>query len=197
MALTRELPYLGCHFQVRWTIVGGLPGESGFSEVVLPALGADAGAKTDTVVGPPVTGASGASGDWPASGPAMGMASTGGGLGALAEANAIARESAIASADAAAPAMAPASNPPLLVLRRGFAGSLDLYAWCNDIWRGVDKRERTLTVDLLDGEHGSVVCTWEFADVRPVRLDYAPLQALGASVLVETLSLSYASVTMK
>lgn len=170
MALARELPYLGCHFQVRWTTVEGPPQESGFSEVLLPPICVDASGMADAAPDTPGLGAV-------APGSAMGLAATGGSGGGGAP---------IAATDA-----------PLLVLRRGFAGSLDLYQWCNDTRLGTDKRERKLTVDLLDGERGRVVCRWEFSGVRPVQLDYAPLQALGASVLVETLTLRYASMTMK
>ena len=181
MAIARGLPYLGCHFQVRWSPGDGPPEGSGFSEVVLPPFLVDA---------VPGSGDGAAA----ASAPALGAAAPGARMGATSAATVAAGGG---GGGSAAPGTSGAASPALLVLRRGFLGSLDLYTWWNDTRLNLDKRERTLSVDLLDGERGKVVCTWEFTDARPVQLDYAPLQALGASVLIETLTLRYASMTMK
>jgi phage tail-like protein len=200
MAVARDLPYLGCHFQVRWSPGDGPPAGSGFSEVMLPPFPAvaPAGGDGDATSGSPAMGAV-------APGAAIGATSAatvaeGGGSGGSAAAGASSGSLTATGASsgrlAAARSPGPA-NPALVVLRRGFLGSLDLYKWWNDTRLGLDKRERTLTVDLLDGERGRVVCTWEFAGAWPVQLDYSPLQALGASVLVETLTLRYATMTMK
>ncbi|HRI17363.1 MAG TPA: phage tail protein, partial [Burkholderiaceae bacterium] len=83
-----------------------------------------------------------------------------------------------------------------LVLRRGFTGSLELYRWCEDARAGREGHVRTVDVDLLDGETGRVVCSWKFTRARPEQLSYSPLTALDSSVLVETLSLSFAGMTI-
>lgn len=90
-----------------------------------------------------------------------------------------------------------ASGAAQLILRRGFTGALELYHWWDGMRRRADTRGRTLWVELLDGESGAVVCTWEFAGVRPAQLAYSPLQGLPAAVLVETLTLDYDAMTMK
>lgn len=182
MAVARDLPYLGCHFQVRWSPGDGPPAGSGFSEVVLPPFPVDAVAGNND-------------GDAAAGSPAMGAAAPGTAMGATSAATVAAGGG--GGGGSAEPSGCGPASPALVVLRRGFLGSLDLYKWWNDTRLGLDKRERTLTVDLLDGERGGVVCTWEFAGARPVLLAYSPLQALGASVLIETLTLGYASMTMK
>lgn len=182
MAVARDLPYLGCHFSVRWSPGDEPPAGSGFSEVVLPTFPAD-GILPDGGDGSVFGGRSGQMGE-AASVATLGsasMAAAGGGSGG----------------SSAAAASGPATSAPLLVLRRGFLGSLEIYQWWNDMRLGNDKRFRTLTVDLLDGEHGSVVCTWEFTRARPVQLDYSPLQAIPASVLIETLTLGFDQMTMK
>jgi phage tail-like protein len=181
MAVARDLPYLGCHFSVRWSPGDEPPAGSGFSEVVLPTFPADAivpGGNGSAIGGRSEQMGEAASG---ASLSSASMAAAGGGSGG----------------SSAAATSGHATTAPLLVLRRGFLGSLEIYQWWNDMRLGNDKRFRTLTVDLLDSERGSVVCTWEFTRARPVQLDYSPLQANPASVLIETLTLGFDKMTMK
>ena len=159
MAVSRHLPYLACHFQVRWSPGEQPPAGSGFSEVLLPTLDAGGGRDAAAAGAPGAAGAAGVS--------------------------------------AAAVGAASGSDDTRLVLRRGFTGSLEIYRWWNETRLGIDKGGRTVEVALLDGERGEAVCTWVFANARPERLGYSPLQALEAGVLVESLTLGFDSMTMK
>lgn len=194
MALIRSLPYLACHFRVSWSGNDPPAGDGGFSEVLLPPLAVG----TVRVADGPVTG-----GTPPVLGGAVG-ASAAPGTGAVAGASLGALPGAAAGAAApgggtggATAGTDGADSSARLVLRRGFTGSLELYRWCEDARAGREGHVRTVGVDLLDGETGRVVCSWEFARARPEQLDYAPLRALDSSVLVETLSLSFERMTMK
>ena len=175
MAVSRRLPYLACNFQVRWSPGEEPPAETGFSEVLLPAFAA--GAVTGSGSG--TTGGELAAGDRAAATVGIPTAvEPGGGSGAGSGA-------------------ADGSDAARLVLRRGFSGSLEVYRWWNETRLGKGKGGRTVEVALLDGERGDVVCTWTFASARPEQLSYSPLQALESSVMIETLTLSYDTMTMK
>ena len=65
----------------------------------------------------------------------------------------------------------------VLVLRRGVTGGLDLYQWWDDTRRTPARSRRTVTVQLLDEDHATVVLTWRFLRARPVSLSYSPLRA--------------------
>jgi phage tail-like protein len=78
-----------------------------------------------------------------------------------------------------------------LVLRRGFAGTLELYDWWNKARRSKRSRGRTVTVELLSEPHGKPVVTWIFTGCRPVRLAYSALDAQTSELLIETLELSF------
>jgi len=94
----------------------------------------------------------------------------------------------------AAAGTAPASD--CLVLRRGATGALDLYAWWDAARRGEAPRRRVVTVKLLAEDLRTVVLTWRFRNVRPVRLSYSPLRALEGGVLMETIELAFDGVEM-
>jgi len=83
-----------------------------------------------------------------------------------------------------------------LVLRRGATGALDLYAWWDAARRGEAPRRRVVTVKLLADDLRTVVLTWRFRNVRPVRLSYSPLRALEGGVLMETIELAFDGVEM-
>jgi phage tail-like protein len=88
----------------------------------------------------------------------------------------------------------PATNR--LVLKRGVMGSLDLYAWWDEVRRGTARRKRTVKVDLLGEDQSTVVLTWRFDNVRPVSLSYSPLRALEGGILMETIVLEFDTVEM-
>jgi hypothetical protein len=75
-------------------------------------------------------------------------------------------------------------------------GSLDLYAWWDEVRRGTARRKRTVKVDLLGEDQSTVVLTWRFDNVRPVSLSYSPLRALEGGILMETIVLEFDTVEM-
>lgn len=83
-----------------------------------------------------------------------------------------------------------------LVLRRGFSGGLDLYAWWDQERQSKRSRGRIVTVELLDESSHEPVVAWRFVGCRPVALEYSPLNALESSVVVETIMLSFDHVEM-
>lgn len=95
------------------------------------------------------------------------------------------------------PHLLPAPTQTTLLLRRGFAGTLELYEWWNKERRSKRTRGRTVTIELLNEPGGRPVVTWIFASCRPVRLAYSALDAQTSELLIETLELSFEDVLMK
>jgi phage tail-like protein len=89
------------------------------------------------------------------------------------------------------------SPSQLLVLKRGFIGSLDLYAWWNKARQGRAPKRKALQVQLLSDNHETVVATWRFRDVRPVSLSYSPLLANEGGILIETVAFAFESMEMR
>jgi hypothetical protein len=83
-----------------------------------------------------------------------------------------------------------------LVLRRGFAGTLELYDWWNKARRSKRTRGRTVTVELLSEPHGKPAVTWTFSGCRPLKLTYSALDAQTSELLIETLELSFDDIEM-
>jgi phage tail-like protein len=83
-----------------------------------------------------------------------------------------------------------------LILKRGFIGSLDLYAWWHKARDGRAPKRKTLQVKLLSEDHESVVTTWRFREVRPVSLSYSPLLANEGGVLIETVEFAFERMEM-
>jgi phage tail-like protein len=85
---------------------------------------------------------------------------------------------------------------PVLILKRGFTGSLDLYTWWDETRRGQTPKRRTLHIRLLAEDHETVVAAWRFRAVRPVRLSYSPLRANEAGIVIETIEIAFERVEM-
>ena len=83
-----------------------------------------------------------------------------------------------------------------LVLRRGFSGGLDLYAWWDQERQSKRSRGRIVTVELLEESSHEPVVAWRFIGCRPVALEYSPLNALESAVVVEMIVLSFDHVEM-
>ena len=83
-----------------------------------------------------------------------------------------------------------------LVLKRGVAGTLDLYAWWDKARRGRAPQRRAVKIELLSDDHATVVLTWRFRNVRPVSLSYSPLRANESGILIETVELAFDSMEM-
>jgi phage tail-like protein len=86
--------------------------------------------------------------------------------------------------------------PGHLILKRGFMGSLDLYAWWNKARQGRASRKKTLYIRLLGEDHETVVATWRFRGAQPVRLGYSPLRANESSFVVETIEIAFERMEM-
>jgi phage tail-like protein len=84
--------------------------------------------------------------------------------------------------------------PPVLVLRRGVQGQLDLVDWWKKAAQGRAPQRRTVTVELLNEDHSAVVMTWRFRGARPVSLRHGMLDALQPAVLMETVEIAFDSV---
>jgi phage tail-like protein len=83
------------------------------------------------------------------------------------------------------------------VLKRGVIGSLNLYQWYNDIRNGNQNAVRTVTVQLQNEDHTSVIQTWKLLRARLVRLKWGPLNAKGKDVLMEYVELACERLEME
>lgn len=91
------------------------------------------------------------------------------------------------------PGLAKYSN---LILRRGFAGKLELYQWWKLAADGDVSVRQTVVIHLLDDERNPVA-SWRLAGAFPVRYSFSPLDGLDGSPLVETLEVCCDAVEME
>jgi phage tail-like protein len=84
-----------------------------------------------------------------------------------------------------------------VTLKRGVIGSLDLYAWLDDIRNGNQKAFRDVTVQLQSEDHTQVVQTWHLLRARITSHTSGPLNAKGTDVAMEELTLAYERLTME
>ena len=78
-----------------------------------------------------------------------------------------------------------------MTLKRGVIGSLDLYAWLNDIRNGNQNALRTVTIQLQNEDHTEVVQTWKLLRARIIKHTSGPFNAKGTDVAMEELVLAY------
>ncbi len=78
-----------------------------------------------------------------------------------------------------------------VTLRRGVIGSLDLYAWLEQIRNGDQTAVRTVTLQLMNEDHTSVVQTWRLLRARIVKHVSGPFDARCSDVAIEELTLAY------
>lgn len=97
---------------------------------------------------------------------------------------------------ASKPETAQTESANRLILKRGFIGSLDLYAWWHKARDGRAPKRKTLQVKLLSEDHETVVTTWRFREVRPVSLSYSPLLANEGGILIETVEFAFDRMEM-
>lgn len=83
-----------------------------------------------------------------------------------------------------------------VTLKRGAIGSLDLYAWLDDIRNGNQNALRTVTVQLQNEDHTEVVQTWKLVRARITRHVSGPLNARGTDVALEELTIAYERLEM-
>ncbi len=83
-----------------------------------------------------------------------------------------------------------------VILTRAVIGSLNWYAWWNEIRNGVQDL-RTVVVKLMNEDHSTVVLTWKFLRARPVNYQFSPLNAQGTELLKENLELACERLEME
>ena len=84
-----------------------------------------------------------------------------------------------------------------VILRRGVIGSLLLYNWYNEIRNGNQTAFRTVTIQLQNEDHTSVVQTWKLFRARLVRLKWGPLNGKGKDVVIESAELACERLEME
>lgn len=82
-----------------------------------------------------------------------------------------------------------------ITLRRGLAGSLDLWNWFKSVRDGQPDR-RDVTVTLLD-EQRQPVMAWRLRNCIPVRYQGPTLNALGVAPALEEIELSVGSIDIE
>jgi len=83
-----------------------------------------------------------------------------------------------------------------LLLKRGFAGSLELYQWWQQAMQGDENCRRNVTIALLD-EQRNPVARWRLSNAFPTRYTFSPLDAMDGSELVECLELAFDGLAME
>lgn len=78
-----------------------------------------------------------------------------------------------------------------ITLKRGIMGSLDLYAWFDQIRDGDQKALRNVVIQLQNEDHTAVVQTWKLLRARVVKYTGGPLNAKGCDVAIEEIVLAY------
>ena len=84
-----------------------------------------------------------------------------------------------------------------VTLKRGVIGSLDLYQWLDQIRNGDQTAYRTVTIQLQNEDHTSVVQTWKLLRARCTKFTAGPLNAKGTDVAMEEMVLAYERLEME
>lgn len=79
---------------------------------------------------------------------------------------------------------------PDVTLKRGVIGALDLYQWLDQVRSGSQDQLRTVTIQLQNEDHSSVVMEWKLTNARPIKYTGPSLSGKGTDVAVEELVLS-------
>jgi phage tail-like protein len=77
-----------------------------------------------------------------------------------------------------------------VTLKRGVIGSLDLYRWLDQIRNGDQNALRTVTVQLMNEDHSTVVQTWKLLRARIIKHTSGPFNAKGNDVAMEEIVLA-------
>ncbi len=83
-----------------------------------------------------------------------------------------------------------------VTLKRGVIGSLDLYQWLDQIRNGDQAALRTVTIQLQNEDHTTVVQTWKLLRARIIKHVSGPLNAKGTDVAMEELTVAYERLKM-
>ena len=84
-----------------------------------------------------------------------------------------------------------------VTMKRGVIGSLDLYAWLDQIRNGDQKSLRTVTIQLQSEDHTEVVQTWKLLRARIIKHSSGPFHARGCEVAMEEITLAYERLEME
>lgn len=79
---------------------------------------------------------------------------------------------------------------PDVTLKRGVIGSLDLYAWLDEVRNGQQDVLRTVTIELQDEAHKGTVQTWTLLNARPMKYTGPTLTGKGTDIAIEELVLA-------
>ena len=83
-----------------------------------------------------------------------------------------------------------------VTLKRGIIGSLNLYAWLNQIRNGDQMALRTVTIQLQNEDHTNVAQTWKLLRACIVKHTSGPFNAKGTDVAMEEMVLAYEGLEM-
>jgi len=83
-----------------------------------------------------------------------------------------------------------------VTLKRGVIGSLDLYAWLDEIRNGSPNALRNVVIQLQSEDHTSVVQEWQLKRARIIKHTSGPLNAKGTDVAMEELVIAYERLEM-
>jgi phage tail-like protein len=83
-----------------------------------------------------------------------------------------------------------------VTLKRGIIGSLNLYGWLDQIRNGDQNALRTVTIQLQNEDHTSIVQEWHLQNARIIKHTSGPLNAKGTDVAMEELVLAYERLVM-
>lgn len=78
-----------------------------------------------------------------------------------------------------------------VTLKRGIFGSLNLYAWLDQIRNGDQAGLRTVLIHLQNEDHTAIVQTWKLHRARITKHTSGPLNAKGTDVAMEEITLAY------
>lgn len=84
-----------------------------------------------------------------------------------------------------------------VTLKRGVIGSLNLYAWLDDIRNGNQNATRTVTIHLQSEDHSQTVATWTLVNARPIKVTMGPMNAKGTDVAMEEMVIAYERLKME
>jgi phage tail-like protein len=78
-----------------------------------------------------------------------------------------------------------------VTLKRGIIGSLTLYQWLDQTRNGDPAAVRNVVIHLQSEDRSSIVMSWRLLRARIVKHASGPLNAKGADVAMEELTLAY------
>lgn len=84
-----------------------------------------------------------------------------------------------------------------VTLKRGVIGSLNLYAWLNQIRNGDQNALRTVTIQLQNEDHSAIVQTWKLLRARIIKHTSGPFNAKSSDVAIEEIVLAYERLEME